>query len=77
MADQLMIDRGNGQPLGDIAKKAMSGGVVAAKEITIPDIGEQRRPFIAEAFFNQHNLPVMVTEKKAARFGRRVRIAAS
>jgi hypothetical protein len=77
MAGQLMIDRGNGQPLGDIAKEAMSGAEVAAKNMTIPDIGGQQRPFIAEAFFNQHNLFVMVTEKKAARFGRRIRVAAS
>jgi hypothetical protein len=57
--------------------KAMSGGAVAAKDLIIPDITGERRLFIAEAFYNQHNLFVMVTEKKAARFGRRVRVAAS
>jgi hypothetical protein len=35
------------------------------------------RRFFAEAFCNRYNLFVMVTEKKAARFGRRIRIAAS
>ena len=77
MAGQLMIAGGDGQPLGDIARKAMSGGEVAAKETLIPDISGERCVFIAEAFFNRHNLFVMVTEKKAARFGRRIRIAAS
>jgi hypothetical protein len=33
--------------------------------------------FVAEAFFDQHNLFIMVTEKKAARFGHRIRVAVS
>jgi hypothetical protein len=57
--------------------KAMSGGEVAAKDVVIPDITGERCPFIAEALYNGHNLFVMVTGKKAARFGRRVRVAAS
>lgn len=77
MAGQLMIAGGDGQPLGDIAKKAMSGGEVAAKDVVIADISGERCGFIAEAFYNRHNVFVMVTAKKAARFGRRVRIAAS
>lgn len=75
MAGQLMI-AGGGAPLGDIAMKAMSGTEVAAKDVTIPDINGERCHFIAEAFHNQYNLFVMVTEKKAARFGRRIRVAA-
>jgi hypothetical protein len=55
----------------------MSGGEVAAKDVVIPDITGERCPFIAEALYNGHNLFVMVTGKKAARFGRRVRVAAS
>jgi hypothetical protein len=77
MAGQLMIAGGDGKPLGDIAMKAMSGGEVAAKDVIIPDINGDQCHFVAEAFHNQYNLFVMVTEKKAARFGRRVRIAAS
>jgi hypothetical protein len=63
--------------LGDIASKAMSGGEVAAKEVVIRDMGEERRTFVAAAFFNRHTLFVMVTAKKAARFGRRIRGVAS
>ena len=37
----------------------------------------ERRVFVAEAFFNRHNLFVMVTERKAARFGIRIRVAVS
>jgi hypothetical protein len=78
MAGQLMIGAGDGQPLGDIAMKAMSGTEVAAKDLIIPDIDRENCPFIAEAFYNQFSLLVLVTEKKAARrFGRRVRVAAS
>jgi hypothetical protein len=77
MAGQLMIG-GDGQPLGDIAMKAMSGAGVAVKDVIIPDISGERCPFIAEAFYNRFNLFVMVTEKKAAaRFARHVRVAAS
>jgi hypothetical protein len=47
------------------------------KDVVIPDITGERCPFIAEALYNGHNLFVMVTGKKAARFGRRVRVAVS
>jgi hypothetical protein len=77
MAGRLMIAGGDGQPLGDIAMKAMTDDEVAAKDVIIPDIDGEKRPFTAEAFYNHHNVFVMVTEKKAARFGRRIRIAAS
>lgn len=77
LAGHLIIAGGEGQPLGDIAMKAMSGGEVAAKDVVIPDITGERCPFIAEALYNGHNQFVMVTGKKAARFGRRVRVAAS
>jgi hypothetical protein len=77
LAGHLIIAGGEGQPLGDIVMKAMSGGEVAVKDVVIPDITGERCPFIAEAFYNGHNLFVMVTGKKAARFGRRVRVAAS
>jgi hypothetical protein len=78
MAGHLMIGSGDGQPLGDIAMRAMSGTEVAAKDVIIPDISGERCLFIAEAFHNQYNLFVMVTEKKAAtRFARHVRVAAS
>jgi hypothetical protein len=77
MAGQLMIAGGDGEPLGDIAMRAMSGGQVAAKDVIISDMTGERRLFSAEAFYNRYNLFVMVTEQKAARFGRRIRIAAS
>jgi hypothetical protein len=77
MAGQLMIAGGDGQPLGDIAMRAMTHDEVAAKDVIIPDVDGEKRLFIAEAFYNRHNVFVMVTEKKAARFGRRIRIAAS
>ncbi len=77
MDGQLLVAGGEGRPVGDIAKRAMSAGEVAAKDVVIPDLRGDRHDFIAEAFYNQHNLFVMVAEKKAARFGRRIHIAAS
>lgn len=73
---RLQIAGGHAEPLGDIANAAMTGIEVAAKGITISDLRGERRHFVAEAFFNQHNLFVMVTERRATRFGRRVRVRA-
>jgi hypothetical protein len=77
MNGRLLIAGGTGKPLGDIARQAMTTTEVAAKDFAIRDLRGDRRDFIAEAFYNQHNLFVLVTEKKASRFGRRIRIAAS
>ncbi len=77
MNGRLLIAGGTGKPLGDIARQAMSTTEVAAKYLTIRDRRGDRRDFIAEAFYNQHNLFVFAAERKAARFGRRIRIAAS
>jgi hypothetical protein len=77
MNGRLLIAGGTGKPLGDIARQAMTTADVAAKDLAIRDLRGDRRDFVAEAFYNQHNLFVLVAEKKAARFGRRIRIAAS
>ena len=77
MNGRLVIAGGAGEPLGDIARQAMATPEVAAKDLGIRDLRGDRRDFVAEAFYNQHNLFVLVAAKKAARFGRRVRIAAS
>jgi hypothetical protein len=71
---RLDIAGGNGQPFGDIAYSAMSTTDVASKELPITDLRGDPRIFVAEAFFNQHNLFVMLTERRAARFGRRVQV---
>jgi hypothetical protein len=73
---RLQIAGGHAAPLGDIAHTAMTRAEVAAKEVIIPDLRGERRQFVAEAFFNQHNLFVMVTEPRARRLGRRVRVQA-
>lgn len=74
---ELMLGGGEEHPLGDIARKAMSGGEVAAREISLRDLRGERRAVVAEAFFNRHNLFVMLTAKNATRFGRRIRTVAS
>ncbi len=69
---RLLIAGGEGKPVGDIARRAMSASEIATKELALTDLRGDREDFVAEAFFNQHNLFVMVTAKRAARFGRRV-----
>jgi len=73
---RLQIARGHAKPLGDIANAAITGTQVASKEMIIPDLRGDRRHFVAEAFFNHHNLFVMVTERRATRYGRRIRVQA-
>jgi hypothetical protein len=55
----------------------MPGGEVAAREVFLRDLRGERRALVAEAFFNRRNLFVMLTARKAARFGRRIRTVAS
>jgi hypothetical protein len=71
---RLEIAGGNGQPFGDIAYSAMRDTDVASKELPLTDLRGEPRVFVAEAFFNQHNLFVMLTERRAARFGRGVQM---
>jgi hypothetical protein len=77
MGGRLLVASGGGKPLGDIAHEAMTTAEVAAKDLLISDLRGDRRDFVAEAFYNQHNVLIMVAERKAVRFGRRIRIAAS
>lgn len=74
---RLAVAGGDGQPLGDIAHDAMTKSHIASKLLVIPDLRGERKEFVAQAFFNQHNLLIMVSKRKATRFGRRVRAEAS
>jgi len=49
---------------------------VTATEVPLTDLRGERRAFVTEAV-NQHSLFVMLTAKKATRFGIRVRAVAS
>lgn len=71
---RLEVAGGNGHPFGDIAYSAMRDTDVAYKELPLTDLRSEPRVFVAEAFFNQHNLFVMLTERRATRFGRRVQV---
>jgi hypothetical protein len=76
-AQTLAIASGDGEPFGDIAQKAMTLGEVAAKDVPLVDLRGDAREFVAEAFYNQYSLIVMVTERRATRLGRRIRAHAS
>lgn len=62
-----MTAAGEARPLGDIAAMALSGTKVPVKEVTVRDLRGDWRLFAAEAFFDRHNLFVMLTAKKTAR----------
>jgi hypothetical protein len=72
--DRLHIADGQGQPVGDIAYSAMTRGAVAIKNLSVRDLAGEFQPFVAEAFFNQHNLFIMLSARNARKFGRRVRL---
>lgn len=57
-------------PLGSIAHRAITQSKIADARVKIPDRGGHAREFVAESFFNQHNLLIMVSEARATRFGR-------
>jgi hypothetical protein len=61
---------------GRIAEAARRGTTVPSTDVTLADLRGDGRHFLAEAFFNQFNVFVMVTERRAARLGRRVRVQA-
>lgn len=62
-------------PLAGIVREARLAIDPPHTEITIPDRGGQRRPFVAEAFCNGHVNLVLVSERSARRLGRRTRLA--
>lgn len=76
MNGRLLIAGGRGRPLGDIAHHAMTSQEIGTKDVGIPDLRGERHVFVAEAFYNRHNVLIMMSEQKARRFGRRIRVAA-
>jgi hypothetical protein len=71
---QLRVE-GQQAPLADLIERCWSRTDPPSKEIFIPDRNGSRKTFLAEAWFNQRCLFVMVAEKRATRLGRRVRLA--
>lgn len=71
------IGEGQKKPLGDILRAVLDGEPTPSKQVGLRDLGGDPRRFIAEAFFNQYSVFLMLIERRAARFGRRVRVAAA
>jgi IrrE N-terminal-like domain len=72
---KLAITNDERAPLADIIVASRTALDPPSKTIQIADAGGTRRPFTAEAFFNQHCYFVFVADEKATRLGRRVRLA--
>ena len=66
---------GDGAPLGDLIDACRKQSDPPRKEVAITDMNGSRKRFVAESWFNQHSVFVMVAEKRATRLGRRVRLS--
>lgn len=62
-------------PLGTIAFLALAQSEIADTRFRLADRNGRQREFVAESFFNQHNLLIMVSEARATRFGRALKAA--
>jgi hypothetical protein len=62
--------------LGSLVAEALIGAVEPpSREITIASLNGDRRPFVAEGFYNQHCLFLMLAPKARIKTGRRVAVA--
>lgn len=66
---------GDSAPLAEIITASRRAVDPPSKRVGIPDGDGTKVPFVAEAFYNQHCQFVLVTEEKARRLGRRLRLA--
>ncbi len=60
---------------GEVIERAWTATSPPRQDVYVPDRGGQVRPFVAEGWFNRRCVFVMISEKRARRLGRRVRLA--
>lgn len=72
--DRLFLD-GQHAVFGEILQEARTAVSPPSQLVSLPDRGGRRRTFTAEAWFNGRCSFVLVTERKARRLGRRVKLA--
>jgi len=70
-----LVDDSKDAPLAGIVRESRHSVSPTGREVSIPDHDGTRHTFVAEAFYNQRCHFVLVTDKKARRLGRRVRMA--
>ena len=66
---------GIGDPLAEIVNASRLAVDPPSKRVGIPDRDGTKVAFVAEAFFNQHCQFVLVSDERARRLGRRMRLA--
>ena len=63
-----------GYVLGALASASFEAPGASADTVMLEDVSGERHRFLAEAFFNQYSVFVMVSPKKLVRSGRRTRV---
>jgi hypothetical protein len=79
VADALRITKLPTQPstaLGEVIAEALTSSEISRRDVVLLDLAGERTGFAAEAFYNQYCVFVMVAERAATRFGRRVTVRA-
>jgi len=71
----VLATSGRNAIFGEIIHVAWTSSTPSAKPVSIPNFDGDSSPFVAEAWFNQHCMFVLVTEKSARRLGRRIKLA--
>lgn len=74
---KLLAPSHSDQFLGDLAHRALTSSNVMSSDVNLRDLDGDDYQFMAEAFFNTHCVFVMLSQKRSALFGRRIRLQAS
>lgn len=72
-----LVDEGGALPWSRLARAALTAIDPPRDEICLEDLGGRQRPFVAEAFFNQRCVFLLVTPRRWLPGGRRLRLIAS
>jgi hypothetical protein len=71
------LGEGEGAPLAEIVRASRLALGAPSTVLKLADRRGRERKFLAEAFFNTRCNFVLVVDQKAARLGRRVRLASA
>lgn len=73
----LVASEGLGPLLDEIVQAALIADSIPKTDLVVQDLDGEGHDFVAEAFFNQHCLFVLIVPRRARRLGRRLQLEAS